>query len=85
MDDELLQIATPIRHQPDLQLVLAERGKRGQCVVVEREALVQLPGPHEILGTRTRPLGVPSHPPHDRLREDDPELVVVLQLGMPLQ
>ena len=58
--DELVQVAAPVRDEADLHAVLAEHGERGQSVLVEREALVHLPRPHELL--------VHTHAPRPRRR-----------------
>src|SRR5687767_6611987 len=83
--DELVQVAAAVRDQADLDAVLPQRGERGQRVLVERETLVLLPGTDELLGAGARPFGVAAHPAHDLLREDDPQLVVVLVVRMALQ
>jgi hypothetical protein len=46
---------------------------------------VLLPGAHELRGARARSLALAAHPAHDLLGERDPDLVVVLVVGMALQ
>src|SRR5918994_3345552 len=85
MRDELVQIAAAVGDEADLDPVLAQNRERRQRILVEREALVLLPGAHELLGARACPCGVAAHAADDLLGELDPELVVVDVVGMALE
>ncbi len=51
-------------------------------VVVELEVLVPLPGTRDLDGAGVGRVGVAAHPAHDPLGEAEPDLVVVLELGV---
>ena len=51
-------------------------------VVVELEVLVPLPGARDLDGAGVRRVCVPAHAAHDPLGEAEPDLVVVLELGV---
>ena len=54
-------------------------------VVVELEVLVPLPAARDLDGARVGRVGVAAHAAHDPLGEAEPDLVVVLELGMAAQ
>ena len=85
MGDELVEIAAAVRDQADLDAVLPQCRESRKRVLVEREALVLLPGAHELRGARARSLAFAAHAEHDLLGERDPDLVVVGVIGMALQ
>ena len=69
MAGELDEVALPVRDQPDLEPVGAQRGQHGQRVVVEVEVVVHLPAPHHVDRARAGAARVAAHPPDDVLGE----------------
>ena len=82
--DEQIEVARRVREQADLQAAAAERVERRRDVVEEVEVLGVLPGARHLGRARVR-VADPAHPLDDPLREEDPDLLVVLELGMPLE
>ena len=82
---ELVQVALAVGDQPDAKTVRPQRSDRGQRVVVEEEVLVALPLAHDLHRARASALRRATHAAHDRLGERDPDLLVVLELGMALE
>ena len=60
----------------------AHRGERIRHVVVELEVLVPLPAARDLDRAVVRGVGLAAHPADDPLGEAEPDLVVVLELGM---
>src|SRR5581483_7509683 len=82
---ELAHVARGVRDEPDLQPGAAELVQHRQHVLVELEVLVALPAARQLDGDVVRARVVAAHAPHDPLREGDPDLLVVVVLGMALQ
>ena len=82
---ELLEIALPVRDEPDPQPVAPQLVEHGEGVLVEGEVLVPLPLAHHVHCARPRSVGPAPHPAHDVLRERDPHLLVVHEIASPLQ
>ncbi len=82
MARERLEVALPVRDQPDPKLVCAERLEHGDRIVVEVEVGVNLPAPDDLDRARARALGVAAHAADDVLGERDPDLLVVHELGV---
>ena len=78
---ELVEVTLTVRDQPDLEPVTAQLVEHGQRVLVEREVLVALPLTHHVRRALPRSDRIPAHPEHDLLRERDPDLLVVHELG----
>ncbi len=85
MGDELLEVALPVRDQPDLHPVPAKLVEDGEHVLVEREVLVSLPLAHHVGRALPGAFRVPTHAADDLLRERDPDLVVVHEPPFGLQ
>ena len=83
--DELLEVALPVRDEPDLQPVPAELVEHRQRVLVEREVLVPLPLAHHVGRARPRASASPPMPTDDLLGEGDPDLLVVHELAVALE
>src|SRR5581483_10745654 len=80
--DELVEVALPVGDETDLEPVRPQLFQRRDRVLVELEVLVPLPFAHH----RGRALAAAApraaHALHDRLGERDPDLLVVLELGV---
>ncbi len=85
VDDELLEVALAVRHEPDLEVVTPQLLDHRQRVLVEREVLVPLPLTHHVGRALARPVRVAAHAADDLLRERDPHLVVVHELALAAQ
>ena len=79
---ELAHVARRVRDEPDAEAGRAERRERVRHVVVELEVLVLLPGARDLDGAVVGRVGVAAHAADDALGEAEPDLVVVLELGM---
>src|SRR6266545_4002150 len=81
---ERIEVAARIREQGELQTVTSQLVEHGQRIVEQLEVLRTLPGACHL---DCAPIGVADapHPLDDPLGEEDPYLLVVFQLGMPLQ
>ena len=82
--DELVEIAAGVRQQRELEAVVAQLVEHRQRVVEQLEVLGTLPRARHLDGARVRVAGA-AHPLDDPLGEEDPDLLVVVELGMPLQ
>ena len=83
VNDELLQVPRRVREQPDLQPMFPHRRQRRQRIVVQLEMNRMRPAPLHLHRCR---IGVApaAHPQDDPLGEEHPDLLVVIQLRMPL-
>ena len=77
---ERLEVALPVRDQPDPEPVRPERLEHGHGVVVEVEVGVDLPATDDLDGAGARAVGVAAHAADDVLGERDPDLLVVHEL-----
>jgi hypothetical protein len=82
--DERAEIAARVRDEPDLEVVVPKRGERWQRVLVELEVLGVFPCTRHLHGALVRALRVAAHPADDPLGEEHPDLLVVVELRMPL-
>ena len=82
MARERLEVALPVRDQPDPEPVGPERLEHGDRVVVEVEVGVDLPAADDLDGAGARAVGSAAHATDDVLGERDPDLLVVLELGV---
>jgi hypothetical protein len=85
MRHERAEVAARVRHQPDLQVVPAQLFQHRQRVLEELEVVRVLPPAGHLDGAFVGPLGVAPHSPDDPFREEHPDLLVVLELGMLLE
>src|SRR5690242_14674194 len=85
MVGELAHVAGGVRHQTDAEAGGPQRGKRVPHVVVELEVLVPLPATCDLDGAGVRGVGVAAHAADDPLGEAEPDLIVVLELGVAAQ
>ena len=83
--DERAEIAARVRDEPDLHAPRAEEIQDGQDVLVELEVLRREPAVGDRLGNRAARLALTAHPADDVLGEAEPDLLVVLELGVLLQ
>src|SRR6266550_720011 len=79
---ELPHVAGRVRDEPDAEAGGAERRERGRHIVVQLEVLVLLPAARDLHGAVIGRVGVAAHAADDALGEAEPDLVVVLELGM---
>ena len=79
---ELANVARGVRDEPDAEAGRAESGERVRHVVVELEVLVPLPAARDLDRAVVGRVGVAAHAADDALGEAEPDLVVVLELGM---
>jgi hypothetical protein len=84
MPDEGVEVAGAVRDEAQLEPAAPQLLEHRQDVLVQVEVLRALPGLLDLEGAFTRPLRVPAHPDHDPLREQEPDLLVVLELRMAL-
>src|SRR5215211_1785197 len=82
--DEHIEVARGVGEQPELETVGAQELEDGNRVVEQLEVLRVLPRPHHFGGTGVG-VSVPAHSFDDPLREEDPDLLVVVELGVALQ
>ena len=82
MPCECVEVALPVRDQPDPEPVGSERIEHGDGVVVEVEVGVDLPATDDLDGAGARAVGSAAHATNDVLGERDPDLLVVLELGV---
>ena len=73
-------VSRPIFKPARAQLV-----EHGDRVLVQLEVLVQLPALRDVDGARVRRGLHAAHAEHDALGEREPDLVVVVELGVPLE
>ena len=85
MLDELLEIAAGVRDQAELEVMATKLFEDGKRILVELEVLGSLPEQRHLDGTFAGAARVAAHPEDDSLRERDPDLVVVLELGVALE
>ena len=85
VSDEGLEVSNAVRDQRELQVEPAQLLEDGQRVLVEVEVAVLLPGALDRGGAFARPLALAAHTADDPLGEGDPNLLVVLQLRVPLE
>jgi hypothetical protein len=85
MAHEGVEVPARIRDQAELEAVPAQLGEHGEDVLVQLEVLRMQPAVRDLLGKGAHVLTGATHPAHDVLREADPDLGVVLELGMVLQ
>ena len=83
--DEGAQVAARVRDEPDPQPGLAQGREHRQHVLVELEVRRVEPAGRDRLGHLADTLPLTAHAADDVLREADPDLLVVLELGMVLQ
>ena len=69
---------------PSFKPAAAQRVERRERVVVELEVVRVLPGALHLDGRRVR-VAAPAHPLDDPLGEEHPDLLVVVELRVPLQ
>ena len=79
---ELADVPRGVGDEADLEAGGAKCGQHVRHVVVELEVLVPLPGARDLDRAGVRRVGVPAHAAHDPLGEAEPDLVVVLELGV---
>src|SRR2546423_7200645 len=82
--DECLQVAPGVRDEPELEALGPQLRQHGQRVLVELEVLGVLPGLRHRDGAIVSRVGVAAHAADDPLCECDPDLLVVLELGVAL-
>ena len=85
MVDERAEIAARVRDEPDLHAPLSEELQDGQDVLVELEVLRGEPPVGDRLRDRAARLALAAHPADDVLGEAQPDLLVVLELGVLLE
>src|SRR5205807_10018046 len=83
--DEGLEVSNTVRDERELQAEPPQLLEDGQRVLVEVEVAVLLPGALDRGGAFARPLSLTAHTADDPLGERDPDLLVVLQLRVPLE
>src|SRR5688500_12838205 len=83
--DERVEIAARVRDETDRHAARAEVVEDGQGVLVELEVLGVEPALGDRLGHLADPRPLAAHAAHDVLREANPDLLVVLELGMVAQ
>ena len=84
MGRERRQVAGGVREQPQLQALRAQRLENRQGVVVQLEMLRLAPGGGHLDGGAAR-VSAAAHPLHDPLGEEHPDLLVVVELRVPLE
>ena len=82
--DEHVEVARGVREQAELQPAGAQRLERRQHVVEELEVVGVLPGARHLGGAGVR-VADPAHALDDPLGEEDPDLLVVVELRVPLE
>ena len=82
---ELADVARRVRDEPDAEAGGAQRRERLRHVVVDVEVLVALPAARDLDGACVRRVGLAAHAADDPLGEAEPDLVVVLELGMAVE
>ena len=85
VDDELVEVALPVRDKPDPEPMPPQLLEDGQRILVQGEVLVTLPLAHHVHGARPRTGRAPAHSEDDLLREGDPDLLVVHQVALARQ
>ena len=78
--DELVEIATRVRDEAELEPVPTQLLQHRQRVLVELEVLRMLPGLRHRDSALVGRVRTAAHPADDPLRERDPDLLVVLEL-----
>jgi hypothetical protein len=83
--DERVEVAARVRDQTDLEAAPTKLGKDGERILVELEVLGLQPAIGD--GDRDLATALPlaAHAADDVLREADPDLFVVVELGMVLK
>src|SRR5690242_13759706 len=82
MTRERVDVAGRVRDKADLQACAAQLVQHGNDVVVQLEVLVPLPAARDLDRALVRGGRLSSHAANDPLREREPDLVVVLEVGM---
>ena len=82
--DEGVEVAAGVRDEPELQPLRAQLLQHGRRVLEQLEVLGVLPGPRHLDRALVGAVGVAAHAADDPLGEGDPDLLVVLELGMAL-
>ena len=85
MADELVQVAACIRDQAELERVRPQLRERGQDVLEELEVVRVLPRTRHLDRALVGVTAVAAHAADDLLREEDPDLLVVVELRMAFQ
>ena len=80
--DEVVEVARGVREQADLETAIAQRVEHRQRVVVELEVHRLRPAPLHLDGGGVGVAGA-AHADDDPLGEQHPDLLVVVELGMP--
>jgi hypothetical protein len=83
--DERLQVAAGVRDEAELEPPGPQVGERRQDVLEDLEVVRVLPGARHLDGALVRPVGVAAHAADDLLREEHPDLLVVVELRVPLE
>src|SRR6266480_4033266 len=83
--DELVQVAAGVRDEAELEAVRAQLRERRQDVLEDLEVVRVLPGPGHLDCAFVGALGSAAHAPNDLLGEQHPDLLVVVELRMPLE
>ena len=84
MGDELVEVPRGVREEADQDPPLAQEVQHRQRVVVELEVLRAHPAPLHLGRGPTR-VALAAHPDDDPLGEENPDLLVVVELGMALE
>ena len=71
--------------RPIFRPARAQLGEDGSGVLVQLEVLVQLPAARDVDGAGVRRRLLAAHAEHDPLGEREPDLVVVIELRVPLE
>src|SRR5919198_1592216 len=82
VDDERIEVASAVRDEPDLQADAPQLVEHGKRVLVEVEVAVLLPRALDRDRAVVGQLARAAHAADDALRKRDPDLLVVLELGM---
>src|SRR5205823_14903335 len=82
---ELVQVAACVRDEAELEAVGAQLRERRQDVLEDLEVVRVFPGPGHLDRAFVGALGSAAHAPDDLLSEQHPDLLVVVELRMPLE
>ena len=85
MADERVEIAAGVGDKPELQPLLLQLSEHRHDVVVELEVPRVLPAAHDLTRDDGHLRAVAAHAADDVLGEAHPDLLVVVELGMPLE
>ena len=79
-----VEVPPRVRDETELQALSTQLGQHRQRVLEELEVLGMLPGARHLERALVRRVGVAAHAADDPLGEGNPDLLVVLELGMAL-